>query len=328
MPLQQLVVGLDIGGTKLYAGVINRKGEILATAKMSTGVAGSFEDCRLRIIEVIENAVKNAELTLADISAIGVGSPGPLDLTEGVVIETPNLKWENAPVRRSIEEAFGKPVKIDNDVNVGTLAECTFGAAKGAKFVIGLFVGTGLGGGVIVDGKLLHGFNENAGELGHVIINPNGPKCGCGVRGHLEAYVAKSGIERRIRKDIKDGSKSSLAKILKKNTEPLKSSVLAKAYTAGDKVVVKAVNRSARYLGMAVANFLNIFNPEIVILGGGVVEALGQVYVSRVIDNVTANVFPVAQRNVKIVEAQLKDNAVILGASVLAFEVLKAAKKA
>lgn len=318
----QLVVGLDIGGTKLFAGVIDRNGTILSTAKMKTKAAEGFENSRKRIIEVIHLAIKNANLTVDNIAAIGVGSPGPLDLTNGIVIETPNLKWKNAPLRAAIEQAFEKPVKIDNDVNVGTLGEYKFGAGREAQHIIGLFVGTGLGGGVIIDGKLLHGFNQNAGELGHVIINPRGPRCGCGVKGHLEAYVSKSGIERHIRKSIKAGKKTSLSKMLNNNNQPLKSSLLAKAYKEGDKLVRVVVNRSAKYLGWAIANYLNIFNPEIIILGGGVVEAFGETYVSRVIKHVKNHVFPVALRNVKIVEAQLGDNAGILGASVLAFEAL------
>ncbi|MBN1352713.1 ROK family protein [candidate division KSB1 bacterium] len=316
------VVGLDIGGTKLLAGVLNKKGDIAATAKLPTKAATGFENGRKRIVEVIRSAVAAAGMTMEKISAIGVGSPGPLDLAKGTVIETPNLKWKNAPVRGVIEDAFGKPVKIDNDVNAGTLGEFTFGAGIGAQHVIGLFVGTGLGGGVIINGKLLHGFNQNAAEFGHVIINPKGPKCGCGVKGHLEAYVAKSGIERKLRKYIQRGKDTSLASILANGKQPLKSSVIAKAYKNNDKIVVKTINRSAEYLGYAVANFLNIFNPEIVILGGGLVEAFGDMYVTRVTKVATANVFPVALRNVQIAKAQLGDNAGILGASVLAFEAL------
>ena len=316
------VVGIDIGGTKIFSGVIDKNGKVYATAKTKTLASQGFEVSFKRITECVEMAIANANLTLDDIRAIGVGSPGPLDIKNGVVIETPNLKWKNIPLKARIQEAFGKPVKVDNDVNTGTYGELIFGAGKGVTDMIGLFVGTGLGGGVIIDGKLLHGFNQNAGELGHVIIQAEGERCECGVRGHLEAYVSKTGIEKKIQAEMKNGRETSIKKKLKGHDGPIKSSWLAKAYFKGDKVVMKAVNRSARYLGYAVASFLNVFNPEMVVLGGGVVESMGKEYIDQVIKVTRENVFPVAFKNVKIVPAALGDNSVILGASVLAFEAL------
>ena len=320
---KKYVVGLDIGGTKIIAGVIDKNGKIYGTAKNKTLAHEGFDASMTRIIAVIQKAIENAGITLDQIDAIGVGSPGPLDIRQGIVIETPNLGWKNAPLKARIETAFGKPVKVDNDVNTGLLGESVFEAGKGVTDVIGLFVGTGLGGGIIVNGSLLHGFNQNAGELGHVVIKANGARCGCGYKGHLEAYVSKTAIERRIRKAIAKGKPCSLTEKLADHVGPVKSSWLAKAYDAGDPVVQKAIDRSARYLGYGLASFLNIFNPEMVILGGGVVEALQEKYVDHVIRVTQANVFPVAFQNVKIVPAALGDNSGLLGASVLAYQLLE-----
>lgn len=321
------VVGLDIGGSKIFAGVIDQEGKLYSTAKEQTLAIEGFEVSFQQIVKCINAAISNAGLTRDDIQAIGVGTPGPLDLTNGIVIDTPNLKWKNVPIRDTIQKEFNKPVKIDNDVNTGVFGEFAFGAARDAKHVLGFFIGTGLGGGVIIDGKLLHGFNQNAGELGHVIINPKGPFCECGGRGHLEVYASKTGIEKKIRRAIAKGKETSIKSKMESTTGPLKSSWLAKAYKKGDRVVIKAIDRSARYMGYAVASFLNVFNPEVVILGGGIVESFGQSYIDKVIEVTRQNVFPIAFQNVKIVAAELGDNSVILGASVLAFEALQEAEK-
>lgn len=321
------VVGVDIGGTKVFSGVIDKSGKIYSTAKEKTLAYEGFEVSFIQIVACIEKAIEESPVTLEEIQAIGVGSPGPLDIEKGIIIDTPNLKWKNIPLKDRLEAHFKKPVKIDNDVNTGTLGELVYGAGKGVKHMIGLFVGTGLGGGVIIDGKLLHGFNQNGGELGHTIINPKGPRCACGVRGHLEAYASKGGIEKAIRLAMAKGQRSILAKKLKNNKGPLKSSKIVQAYDSGDLVVRKAVNRSARYLGLGLSSFLNIFNPEVVVLGGGVIESFGQSYVNKVIQVAQNNTFEISLKNVKIVPAELGDNSVILGASVLAFQILKNSEK-
>ncbi len=321
------VVGVDIGGSKIFAGVVDEAGNILSRAKRKTLAAEGFEVSLGQIVDCITEAIQTSNIPEEKILAIGLGSPGPLDIEKGIILYTPNLNWKDAPLKDSIEAKFNKPVKVDNDVNTGTLGELVFGAGKGAKDIIGLFVGTGLGGGVIIDGKVLHGFNQNAGELGHIMVNPKGPRCGCGVRGHLEAIASKSGIEKMIRKAIKAGKPTMIQKELEKEKGPVKSNSLAKAYSKGDKIVRKAVKRSARYLGYGVGSFLNIFNPEVVVLGGGIIESFGQEYIDMVIEVAQKNVFPIAIQNVRIVPAALGDDSVILGASVLAFEAYQQAQQ-
>lgn len=320
----QYVVGVDLGGTKIYSAVVDRQGKILATARKKTKAELGFDAVMERIATCVKNAVSDAGLDFAmDIPAIGMGSPGPLDLKEGKIIETPNLKWKDAPLKSTLEALLDKPVHIDNDCNVGILGEYAYGAGHGAQHMLGLFIGTGIGGGVIIDGKLLHGFNENAGELGHIILDPNGPECGCGVRGHLEAFASRLAIEREIRiSDIK-GVPTSIFDDMDDKNERLRSKKLAEAFAADDPAVKKAIEKSATYVGYGVASLLNVFNPEVVVLGGGVVEAIGEPYVQIVRETAEKNVFDVALRHVRIVPAELEDDSAILGAAVLAWNSLE-----
>ena len=321
------VIGVDLGGTKIYAAVIDRNDKMRGSARKKTKAENGFESTVKRVVSCIENAVEDAGITLDQIVGIGVGSPGPLDLKEGKIIETPNLKWKDAPLKARLESALGKPVKIDNDGNVGILGEYACGAAMGAKHVIGLFVGTGVGGGVIVNGEVLHGFNENAGELGHIILDPNGPKCGCGNNGCLEAFSSRLSIEREIRTAKENGIKTAVFDGVADKNELIRSKRLAEFFHANDPAVKMAIEKSATYIGFAVASLLNIFNPQIVVIGGGVVEALGESYVSIVRNVAEANVFAIAKRNVRIVPAQLKDDSAVLGAAVLGWQAAQEKKK-
>jgi glucokinase len=320
MPEKKYVIGVDLGGTKIYSVVANKNGEIIATARKKTKSELGFEAVVERIAKCVKTAAANAKIDLEnDVAAIGVGSPGPLDLTEGKIIETPNLKWKDAPLRAKLEELLQKKVTIDNDCNVGILGEYAYGAGHGAQDMVGLFIGTGIGGGIIINGKLLHGFNQNAGELGHMILDPDGPQCGCGVNGHLEAFASRLAIEREIRVADLHGVKTQIFENEDK-AERIRSKKIAEAFKAGDKAVTLAVSQSATYVGYAVANLLNIFNPEVVVIGGGVVEAIGEPYVKIVRDTASKNVFEISRRNVRIVEAERGDDSAALGAVVLAWD--------
>lgn len=320
-PENEYVVGVDLGGTKIYSAVVTKEGKIIASARKKTKAEQGFDKVAERIAACVHEAIEKGGINPSLILGIGVGSPGPLDLKKGIIIETPNLKWKNAPLKDKLEKLLGKPVRVDNDGNVGILGENYFGAGKKSKHMVGLFVGTGIGGGVIVDGKLLHGYNENAGELGHIIIDPNGPKCGCGNNGCLEAFSSRLSIEREIKVAELNGTETHVFDGIEGKNERLRSKRLANAYFNDDPAVKQAVEKSARYLGYGVASLLNIFNPEVVVLGGGVVEAIGQPYVDLVKATAEKNVFKIALRNVKIVPAELKDDSAVLGASVLAWEI-------
>lgn len=317
---ENLVLAVDLGGTKIYSAVVDSNGKIIGAAKKRTKAELGFEAVVSRILDCLKEALDNAGVDLNAISAVGIGSPGPLDLKKGVIIETPNLGWKNAPLKQRIETALEKPVVVDNDGNVGLLGEYFFGAAHKAQHAVGLFVGTGIGGGIIIDGKLLHGFNENAAELGHMILDPEGPLCGCGRRGCLEAFSSRTAIERDIRAAAAEGVKTTLIDPAGNSEERIRSKKLAQAFKMRDPAAVQAIEKSARYLGYGIANLLNMLNPQVVVVGGGVVEALKDDYLDLVKKTAFENVFPVAARNVEIVRATLGDDSAVLGAAMLAFE--------
>jgi glucokinase len=317
---QEYVVGIDLGGTKIYAAVVDAKGRILGSCRKRTKAELGFDVVVERMAACVKDAIQQAQVHYDDILAVGVGSPGPLDLKKGCIIETPNLKWKDAPLKASLKALLKRPVSVDNDGNVGLLGEFAYGSGHGSRDMVGLFIGTGIGGGVIINGKLLHGFNENAGELGHMILDPNGPLCGCGTHGCLEAFASRLAIEREIREAIGRGIASTIFENVDKPEAPLRSKRLNEAYAAHDPAVTYAIDRSAQYVGYGVASLLNIFNPEVVVIGGGVVEAIGEPYVQLVEKTAGQNVFKIALRNVRIVSAELKDDSAVLGAAMLAWQ--------
>jgi glucokinase len=266
----------------------------------------------------IDEAIEAAAVTRKDIAAIGVGSPGPLDPEEGIVVIAPNLGWKNVNVRASLEEEFRIPAFIENDVNVGTLGEHRLGAGQGVSDLVGIFVGTGIGGGIILDGRLYRGFNKTAGEIGHMVVVEGGPLCGCGNQGCLEAVASRSAITRMIREALGNGKKSVVTELTGKSSAQIKSQALAEALRREDKVVTNALQKATYYLGIAVAGVINFLGPEMIILGGGVVEAMEEFYLAEVRKTVVDFAFPNAAQGVRIVPARLADNAGVLGAAVMA----------
>lgn len=313
------VIGVDMGGTKILAAVINAEGEIISQSKIATKAQKASDEVINRIARCIQDATHQAGLSTEQIRAIGIGAPGPLDPKTGVVIFAPNLGWSNVPLKAKLEAAVGVPTFVDNDVNVGTLGESVLGAGKDVQNLVGIFVGTGIGGGVILDGKLHHGVSKTAGEVGHIIIKADGPKCGCGNRGCLEAVASRTAIARQLRKAIlKKKKKSVLLKLNGGSLKQIRSGALAKAVDRGDKLVLKVMRRATKYLGISVASIVHLLNPEMVVLGGGVVEAIGDDFVEDIRRVALKYALPNTMNGVKVVPAELGDNAGIIGAAVLA----------
>ena len=313
------VVGVDMGGTKILAAVINGKGEIVQQAKTATKPKKGPDGVIKRIERCIREAIDGAELEPSQIRAIGIGSPGPLDPETGVIIFAPNLGWSNVPLKAKLETIFGIPTFVDNDVNVGTLGEYAFGAGQGVKNLVGIFVGTGIGGGIILDGKLFHGINKTAGEIGHMIVDANGPRCGCGNFGCLEAVASRTGITKALQKAIlKKGQKSELLKLNGGKLDQIRSQAIAKAVKRGDKPTVKVMQRAGKYLGISVASIVHFLNPEMIVFGGGVIEAMRNSLLDPIRQTAAEYALPTTMDGVQIVKAALGDNAGVIGASVLA----------
>ena len=318
-----LVVGVDMGGTKILASVISADGSIISQSKTATRADKDANDVIDRIAQCIREAIGEAEIESTEIRAIGIGAPGPLDPETGVVIFAPNLGWSNVPLKSELEARMGIPTFLDNDVNLCTLGESTFGVGQGVKSLVGIFVGTGIGGGIILDGKLFHGASDTAGEIGHIIVKSNGPRCGCGNLGCLEAVASRTAITRQLRKAIlKHGKMSILLKLDGGNLGLIRSSTLAKAVRRGDKLTAKVMRRAQKYLGIGVASIINFLNPEMIVLGGGVIEAMGGEFLAGIRRAAEKHVLPSTMDGVQIVGAKLGDNAGVVGAAVLARQML------
>ncbi len=313
------VVGVDMGGTKILSAVIDAEGNILGTAKLSTKADEGTTAVIDRIAESIEKAIDKSNVENASIQAIGIGAPGPLDPETGIVIFAPNLGWRDVPLKTELEARTGLPTFVDNDVNVGTLGEHAFGAAQGVENVVGIFVGTGIGGGIILKGELFHGASKTAGEIGHIIVKAGGPRCGCGARGCLEAVASRTAMAKQFRKAIqKKGKKSVLTKLTNGDLSVIRSGVLVKAIRANDKLTLKVFKKATKYLGIGVGSIVNFLNPEMIVLGGGVVEALDDTFIDNIRTYVEKYALPDTLNGVQIVRAKLGDNSGILGAAALA----------
>jgi len=307
---------LDIGGTKVLGAVFNKDKKIIYRLKKKTKAHDGFLNVENSICSVVEELLEKSKIDLEEVDIISAGAPGVIDQKEGMILFSPNLPWENYPIRQKMQTYFKKPFFIGNDVNVGTFGEWKYGAAKGYSNVIGLFLGTGIGGGLILENSLYTGNGHKAAELGHVVLNEEGPLCGCGQRGCLEAFSSKTGMAEYIRQQIKRGRETKMKEAVSKGI--FKSKAMKEAYQEGDAVMVEAVNRAAHYLSVACGSFINIFSPEIVVLGGGVMEAMGDVFLDKILSEVDKYVMPSIRSSVKICKAALEDDSILYGALALA----------
>lgn len=321
-------LGIDLGGTKILAGVIDLDtGAVISTAKKKTRVELGPEEILDRIGDVAEEALSAAKLPKhAALRGAGVAAAGQVDPRHGVLIAAPNLGGDlNLPVSESLGKRLGLPVQLGNDVQVATLGELRFGAGAGIDRLFCVFVGTGVGGALVSNGELDHGATATAGEIGHTIVAAGGRFCGCGGRGHLEAYASRTAIARLLSEELGRGRSSVLTKLLKGGHQDpdddqggpaIRSGMLAKALDDGDELVREAIEEASYYLGLGLATAINFYNPRRIILGGGVIEAVPQmVRLAGAIARREA--LPVPAAAVDVVAAKLGDNAGIVGAAII-----------
>ncbi|RMD57692.1 MAG: ROK family protein [Nitrospirae bacterium] len=292
--------------------------------KKKTKATGGPEVVIEQIVLSVEDILKQHNSKIEDIEALGIGVPGMVDENSGVVISAPNLYgWKDIALKDKMEEILGIPVIIGNDVNMGLFGEYRFGVAKDYRNIVGVFVGTGIGGAIIIDGKILTGANNLAGEIGHMVIDrKSNMQCGCGNYGCIEASAGRLGIVKRIASKIKKGKRSIVSSICKKNMLKLRSGKLKKAIDAGDEVVSKEVKRASKEIGIAIANILNILDPEAVVLGGGVIEALGDFMLPFIKRSISQHTVNYGDRKTKILMSILGDYSTIMGAASYALEKL------
>jgi glucokinase len=315
----EYVVGVDLGGTKILAGLFDSSLECVGTAKVSTKAQRGVESVIERIDRCVRDAVDEADLSMKQVAGLGIGAPGAVDFKNGTVIFAPNMEgWKDVSLKKELEKHLGVPVFVENDANIAVLGVQVAELKSKPQDVVGIFVGTGIGGGLIIHGELYSGFNHTAGEIGHMVIDVNGPKCGCGNKGCFEALASRTAIFQRIKAGIKDGEKTLLTEMLGDDLEDLRSGDLRKAIRRGDKFVSKIIEQTAEYIGIGVANLVNVLGPEVVVLGGGVIEALADEMMDVITKTAKGHAMPGTIKGVEIVASKLGDSAGITGAAVLA----------
>ncbi len=304
---------LDIGGTKVLGAIFDEQEKIVYRLKKKTKSGGdSSENIEQVIISVVEEMIAESGIKKNRIHAIAAGAPGVINQDKGVVLFSPNLPWRDYDIRTPIEKRFGVPFFIGNDVNVGVLGEYKYGAVKGFRNIVGFFVGTGMGGGLILNGKLFTGHDFKAAEYGHMVLDPEGPLCNCGQRGCLEAFSSKQGMSSYIRQQVSRGRKSMMADAL--DGSAFKSKALKRALEAGDAVSQEAVDRACHWLAVATGNMINTFSPDAVVYGGGVIEAVGDIFLEKITAEVDRYCMPSIRTTVTLKKAALGDDSVLYGA--------------
>lgn len=303
---------LDVGGTKVLGAIFNEKDEIIYRLKKRSKSGGEGSaDVEKVIIGVVEEMIEKSGIERDKLNAIASCAPGVIDQDRGVVLFTPNLPWRDYDMASSMRKKFGVPFYVGNDVNLGVLGEYHFGAGRGYKNIVGFFVGTGMGGGLILNGSLFTGNQFKAAEYGHMVLDPEGPLCNCGQRGCLEAFSSKQGISAYIRQQAARGRETVMAEAVQDGV--FRSKKLRQALKDGDKVAGEAVDRACHWLAVAAGNMINVISPDLILFGGGVIEAVGDLFLEKILSEVDRYCMPAIRSTVDIKNASLGDDSILYG---------------
>lgn len=308
-------VGFDLGGTKMLAKVFNSDFKSLSHARTKTKGYEGVEAGLERITKTVSQAIRDADVSKKDIAAIGIGCPGPLDLDKGIIHAAPNLSWSNVHVKEHLESEFKCPAFIMNDVDAGVYGEYRFGSAANARTALGVFPGTGIGGGCVYDGKIVRGTHASCMEIGHIQVVADGPLCGCGNRGCLEAVASRLVIAAQCSAAAYRGQAPYLMEHVGTDLKNIRSGALSSAIAAGDTQVEKIVRDAARHIGFAVGSMVNLLAPDVVVLGGGLVEAMTDLFITEVSTTAKSRALATLAASFRVVAAELGDDAGVMGAA-------------
>lgn len=314
---KECLLGVDLGGTKILCGVFSEKLECLGRSKKSTKAQRGADAVVDRVAACVLEAIDECDLHVKQARGLGIGAPGACDPDTGTVIFAPNLGWKNFPLKKELEKRLNLPVFIENDCNLQTLGVYAKELQSKPKSLVGIFLGTGIGAGIILDGKPFSGFNRTAGEIGHMVLQVGGPKCACGNKGCFEALASRSAIFKLIESAVKEGQKTSLTDLLGPGLEDMRSGDLRKAIKRGDKLVERIIEEAAEYTGIAVANVINLLNPEVVVIGGGLMDALEDDMMAIIIETAHDYAMNGTDHGIEILPSKLGDDAGITGGAVL-----------
>jgi glucokinase len=313
-----MYVGVDVGGTKILAALTTPRGAVLARERTPTPRQSNPKEIVGAVIEAIRNVLESGGVSARQIAAIGLAVPGIVGPDQEEVVFAPNLNISGVNLVGPLKKEFHVPAVLGNDVNLGTLGEKWLGAARQARSAVGMFIGTGIGGGIIHQGRLILGQAGTAAEIGHMIMQIDGPRCGCGLRGCLEAMASRTAIERDLRAALDAGRKTILADLVGRHPKVIKSSVLQEALHKKDPLVCEVMTRASEVLGYACLNLRHLLDPGVIILGGGVIEACGFFVLPIVRRIVDEDPLLAKMPKIKVQASELGDDAVVLGAVALA----------
>ena len=314
--MKRYAIGIDLGGTKILTALVNREtGEVVDFVKKKTKKEKGASKIIHKMVESIEELLSNNNLEQKDISSIGVGAAGQNDRENGILIAAPNLDCYNLNIRKELQNHFNIPVYLGNDVEIAAIGEMKFGAAKGCKDFVCVFVGTGVGSAIVKNGQIITGATGTAGEIGHIIVDLNGRPCACGAHGCLEAYASRSAIETRIEGALKKGRKSCISEYLEEGKN-ITSSMIQKSIEREDDLVTQCVAEAAEYLSGGIASIINFINPELNVLGGGLINAVDFFY-QKTIKKARAKSLPVPAEKIEFKKASLGDFSGVIGAAFL-----------
>ena len=318
MVSERLVIGIDLGGTKIGTALVDSAGTIIAHDYQETHATEGQKAVIERMLDGARRVMAQARVNQSQVTAVGVVAPGPLDIEAGVVVAPPNLPgWDRVPLKQLIEDALGITTFLENDANAAALGEYRFGAGRGTEHMIYVTVSTGVGGGLILDGRLYHGANGMAGEIGHITIMPYGPRCGCGNRGCLEALASGTAIARQARERVARGVPTLIADLTGGDPERITAKLIAEAASRGDVEAREILAEAMNYLGIGMANLVNLFNPELIVIGGGLTN-IGEMLFGPVRRAIDRRAFRTPAQVVRVVQAELGDNVGVLGAAAVA----------
>ncbi|WP_455282780.1 ROK family protein [[Eubacterium] cellulosolvens] len=312
--LPPTTVGVDLGGTKVATAILDREGHILSSHKYPTDSEKGSDSVVEDLVGCITERLRKDEY---DPKALGIGVAGQIDV-DGVVRSAPNLNWRDVPLKTKLEEKLGLPVIVTNDVRAATLGEWEYGSGKNINDLVLLFVGTGIGGGVITNGRLLTGCSNIAGELGHITIVVEGRKCHCPKRGCMEAYGGGWAIAERAQEAVRNDSSAGKALLeIAVNAEQITAATVSKAYHNGDKLASNLVIETSRYIAAGVSSIVNAFNPCLIVLGGGVIEGIPEL-IQMIEEQTKKEALKPAIENLRFTKASLGGKAGVVGAAALA----------
>ncbi len=310
------MIGIDLGGTNLQFGVFDSDHRIVGRARGKTEAAGGLNQVIANLVTGVKQACQEAGISLDNLGAIGIAAAGAIDIPRGVILTSPNLGWTDVPLRDLLGQQLDRPIVLDNDVNGAVWAEHRLGAGRGAGDVLGVWVGTGIGGGLVLNRQVYHGDSFTAGEIGHTVIEPDGGRG----RRTVEDLCSRRGMSRTLRELMPKYPGSVWHRSGRPPSEVIDSAALAEAYNAGDPLTIQVIHGAADLLGLATANWVTVLSLKTVIIGGGITEVLGEPYLDRIRESFRTNVFPPELQASELRMTELAADAGLLGAALLARE--------